>query len=265
MAGFPASAQLSNSALNAQMPKLKGLAGGERRFALQAENLAEIVALEKRIGELRAEAAGKSEREGESLRRAAEAENEKAAAAAKEAFARQEAAASFSLENRLLDAKASGNARLIAQVERQIKLEDIKRQIMRDQGVEAAQAAAMAEERVRKEEAARRREERGTGRARSRLLGAGESEGRRLARMSQADRDRNTRLGRTGLDNTTTLATSARKRALEAANAAASNRLGQMSGSRAGANQPDAILRRSQTTLDSIDRKLGDLGLAGGK
>jgi tape measure domain-containing protein len=264
-AGHPASAQLSTAALNAQMPKLKGQANGDRIFAVQAERLAEIVSLEQRLKELRDASTEKAAREAESLQRAAEAENEKAAAAAKEAFARQEAAASFTLENRLLDAKAAGNERLIAQVERQIKLEDLKRQIMRDQGVEAAQAATMAEERVRKEEAARRREERGTGaRQRSRLLGAGESEGRRLARMSVADRERNTRLGRGGLDNTTALAASARKRALESASAAAAQRLGQ-SGNRQGANQTDAILRRSQTTLDSIDQKLGDLGLAGGK
>jgi hypothetical protein len=262
-AGRNGNDMLSSADLAKDLPRLKG--GDAEVYTRQAERLAEILSLEKRLAELRQQASDKAQREQEAGDRKAEQAAKQAEQTAKEATARQDAASAFALENRLLDARAAGNSKLIQQLERQARLEDLKRQLIREQGMSPADAAAAAEDRVKKEEAAKKREERGQdGRRRSRLLSAEESNEARKAMRSLADRQRDDRLGRNGLDNTTNLAATARRRARESAEAAMAGRMSQV-GPRPAGGGVEAILRRSQSTLDSIDRKLGDLGLAGGK
>jgi hypothetical protein len=70
------------------------------------------------------------------------------------AAARALAAANFDRESAILAAKIDGNDKLVQKLERQATVEQLKLDLMREQGLTEQQAAAAAERRVSMEEAA---------------------------------------------------------------------------------------------------------------
>lgn len=147
------------------------------------ERTLKLKALEKELADLQATAADKAANEAEAAERKAQAEE-------RALRAREQAKASFEAENAILAARAAGNERLAKQLERAAAVEQIKLQLMREQGLGEAAASAAAERRMKLQEAAGGRDEGG---GRIRLLSKEESEMNREARKSAADKAREAR------------------------------------------------------------------------
>lgn len=152
-----------------------------------SDRTAELVALEKELKELRASAAEKAES-------AAAAARAKAEAASKEVAAQQLASDLFNQDNAILEARANKNNKLVTALEKQAKLEALKRDLMREQGLSSSQAAEAAKRRIELEERAAK--------PRRGLLDVAASAAARLQRRSAADAGRNG----DGLGNTDRLA-----------------------------------------------------------
>ncbi len=148
-----------------------------------ATRTAEIFSLQRQIKDLQATAAEKAEREAEAAQRKAEAEEKVLAA-------REKAVDTFTAENAMLEARASGNKKLVDQLERQKAVEATKQSLMRDQGINASLAGRIAERRQLLEEAAAKREANPN---RLRLESPEQTLARREAMKSAADKARDAR------------------------------------------------------------------------
>ncbi len=212
------------------------------------QQLQKIVELERRAKELAKQSADEAKRKADEV--------------AREASARQAAAAGFAQENAILKARAAGNEKLAAQLERQARIEALKNQLMRDQGLTAEAALKAAQERVRLEDAASKAQANGgdAGKRRIRLKSAEESAVARFERMSEADKAKRggTFEGFLGRDQATRL--SLAKRAQEATNAAA-KATGKTAPMKENAKL-ETLAERQQKELAAINQRLADLGLA---
>lgn len=206
--------------------------------------LQKIVELEKRARDLAKQSADEAKRKADEV--------------AREAQAKQAAAAQFNQENAILRARAAGNEKLAAQLERQAKVEALKNQLMRDQGLSAEAALKAAQERIALEERAAKAGQPKD--RRIRLKNAEESAVARFERMSEADKAKRggTFEGFLGRDQATRL--SLAQRAKEATDA--------MAGA-TGKPKPDketakleSLAERQQKELAAINQRLADLGLA---
>lgn len=188
------------------LTKAEGPTGGEAIKANRGgmfeadiiERTARLLSLEKELADLRAassEKAAAAAKRDEVALKAAEA---KAAAKAKELKAQQQASDIFNAEGAILEAKAKGQTKLVETLERQAKVEQLKLDIMREQGLAETSAREAAEKRVALEERAAK--------PRRGLLDAAASAASRLARRSSADVARDARLGRDGNSQTDRLA-----------------------------------------------------------
>lgn len=102
------------------------------------------------------------------------------AAEEKKDLALQQAKALFSQENAILEAKVAGNDKLVTTLEKQAKIEALKLQLIRDQGLSETEALTAAEKRVALENKLTEPKFRG-------LRNAAESVAARQARRSDAD------------------------------------------------------------------------------
>lgn len=119
-----------------------------------ATRTAELVSLERELKDIR---------EGEAERQTAlaKAASEKAAAAGRELAAHAQSRTFFELENQLLDARGTRQNKLAETLERQLKTEQLKLQLMRDQGLAEEDAMEAAKRRISLEERAAKPRRRG--------------------------------------------------------------------------------------------------------
>jgi tape measure domain-containing protein len=162
-------AQLRKGALTSA--QIDALPAGSAQQLTAAKQAAELAQLEERLKDLQTSKAEEAERE--------------ALAKKEQLTMQQQAKALFDQENGILSARIAGNDKLATAIERQMKVEQLKLQLIREQGLGEAEALATAEKRVALEERAEGVRRRG-------LLNAADS-----AAAQQERRDRaNVRLGR---------------------------------------------------------------------
>lgn len=239
----PAPAEFTARDLETAINEEKDLEKKARMRAL----LAEIVALELRKKELAKSSADEAKRAADETARSAKAAKD-------EADARGAAAADFETEGKILAAKASGNAKLVEQLEREAKVRALTLDIIRQQGVAEATAAKMAADRVALEEAAANPRKRG-------LATAEESARRRFDRMSDRDKARRGGTFEGFLEGDRTTRNSLADRARQAARAAAAGAPGGKDPGKPGAKL-ETLAQKQQATLESIDDHLARLSVA---
>lgn len=112
-----------------------------------AQRTAELLTLQRELKDLQ-------ERDAEAARTKAEAAEREAKAKEEQRTAQQQAADFFRLENEILRAKAAGNTKLEESLQKQAKTEQLKLELMREQGLSEKDAAAAAAQRIALEERA---------------------------------------------------------------------------------------------------------------
>lgn len=217
------------------------------------ERTERLLALEKELETLR-------EQEGEKAKSTADLAERKAEGAAQEATARREAVKQFELENQILAARAAGNTQLVRELEEQAKLERLKLDIMRQQGLAEEDATRKARERLALENA-------GT-EGRRGVLDAAASQAARNARRSAADvaKDARRGAGEGSVTDRLALADLERRRARLSPTAAAAELAGAGAGADPGKVRRDeraeAARKPAETMLQvvkAIDEKLSNL------
>jgi tape measure domain-containing protein len=133
------------AALQAQGPAgqeaFTGAAGDVKAQADIAERTAQILSLQKELASIQATTASQAKMKAEAAQREADAEAQTAAA-------RAQAAAFFQQENDILAARAAGNGKLEKALQRELDIEKLKLQIMREQGLAEEDAARAARARI---------------------------------------------------------------------------------------------------------------------
>nr|WP_281375557.1 tape measure protein [Haloferula luteola] len=208
-----------------------------------SDKLRQLVELEKQLADLNKAAADEAAREAE--------ERDRTAAS------RSRAAVEFAREGALLRARIGGNAALVEQLERQRRVEELKARLMEDQGLSAADALRLAQERIALEDQAAKSED--GGRKRIRLKSAEESAASRFSRLSKADREK---VGGT-MSGYLSRNQADRLNLAQRAMAAAKSATGKDANSRLPTTSKlEGLTQKTHQELAAINARLQDLGLA---